>query len=587
MVQMIPTKLEDSTNVGEKIIFDVLNPLGHVNPDWIILHSLKQVKVFKNLQAETDFLVLIPGKGIVVVEAKGATAVSVEGESWVLEGVPPAKRRSNPFDQIDNASRNIRKFLKNLGYDMDKIPFARLAWLPRIDNVGSLQLGMAIEASELAFKKQVGEPLKTLKKAIESQISRNRENPAIHYEPEYFTADMAEHMASALRPKVDLKVDAETKAIERKVSRRKATEEQLVLLELVARNENIYFEGAAGTGKTEMLRQSALEMRKNGRNVLYVCYNEMLAETMEKDFGQLDRISVFHINSLLMKIAGIKSWPKDANTEWFDEKLPTAALEKLPTLTGALHFDAICIDEFQDIAARPLFFDVLMGLKRSTYMPFKLLMAGDDQQQIFGMGQNLDSFSFAKKNVPNLTHVSLNTNCRQSPTLSAAIGLVLDRDMEVKRHRLSEDEEGHLDVYETTADRQAKDLAKVINQLLETYRPQDIRILSVYGGKGSVMAKLFEEKDLHSKELRELRKLLKHPVSKEGKISWRSIGKYKGLEDDVVVLTDLSQDARKWLETQNKFLSTQIYVGLTRARTHAVMLVQDGLYKKHSKQIAD
>ena len=99
------------------------------------------------------------------------------------------------------------------------------------------------------------------------------------------------------------------------------------------------------------------------------------------------------------------------------------------------------------------------------------------------------------------------------------------------------------------------------------------------------MAKLFEETDLHSKELRELRKLLKHPKTKEGKISWRSIGKYKGLEDDVVVLVDLSQDARKWLETQNKFLSTQIYVGLTRARTHAVMLVQDGLYKKHAKKI--
>jgi Nuclease-related domain/AAA domain len=585
MVKMIPAKLEDSTNVGEKIIFDVLKPLGHVNPDWIILHSLKQVKVLKNLQAETDFLALIPGKGIVVVEAKGATGVSVEGDAWLLEGVPPAKKRSNPFDQIDNASRAIRKFLKGLGYDMDKIPFARLAWLPRIENPGSLQLGMAIEASELAFKKQVGEPIKTLKKAIEAQISRNKENPAIHYEPGYFTAEMAEHMASALRPRVSLKVDPETKAIERKVSRRKATEEQLVLLELVSRNENIYFEGAAGTGKTEMLRQSALEMRRNGRKVLYVCYNEMLAETMEKDLGQLEGISVFHINALLMKISGIKNWPKHANTEWFDQTLPKAALDNLPNLPGTLHFDAICIDEFQDIAARPLFFDVLMGLKRSAYMPFKLLMAGDDQQQIFGMGQPLDSFAFAKKNVPNLTHVSLNTNCRQSPTLSAAIGRVLERDMDVKRHRLPDEDEGRLDVYETTPERQAKDLAKVISQLLETYRPQDIRILSVYGGKGSVMAKLFEEKDTHSKELRELKKLLKHPISKEGKISWRSIGKYKGLEDDVVVLTDLSQASRKWLEGDNKFLSTQIYVGLTRARTHAVMLVQDGLYKKHAKKL--
>jgi superfamily I DNA/RNA helicase len=174
--------------------------------------------------------------------------------------------------------------------------------------------------------------------------------------------------------------------------------------------------------------------------------------------------------------------------------------------------------------------------------------------------------------------VSLNTNCRQSPKLSEAIVQVLGLQPEIKRHRIDPDADGTLEVLATTPERQMKDLAKVINRLLEDYRPQDIRILSVYGGNGSVMAKLFEEKDLHSKELRELRKLLKHPVTKEGKISWRSIGKYKGLEDDVVVLTDLSLNAKEWLGKQGKTLSTQIYVGLTRARTHAVMLVQDDLY---------
>jgi superfamily I DNA/RNA helicase len=578
VVTIIPSKFEDTTNQGEKAIFDVLRPLGHVNPEWVVLHSLKQVKVFKNLQAETDFLVLIPGKGIVVVEAKGAIGLQVDGDSWTMEGLPKAKKHKNPFDQIDNASRGIRTFLKSLGYQMDKIPFARLTWFPKIDPTGAIQLGMSIHNTELAFKKQLGEPIKTLNKVIDGQINRNKDNPAIHYEPSYFTAEMAEHMASALRPKIEIKVDAEAKALERRLSRRKATEEQLILLELVAMNDNIYFEGAAGTGKTEILRQAAMNMRKNGRQVLYVCYNVMLAEAMASEFGLLEGITVLDVNSLLLKIAGLKANPKNATNEWYEKQLPEVALAKLKSGVKSLEFGAICIDEFQDIASRPLFFECILALQHSKHMPFKLLMAGDDQQQIAGNGIQIDSFRFAQKQLANLTHVSLNTNCRQSPKLSEAIVQVLGLQPEIKRHRIDPDADGTLEVLATTPERQMKDLAKVINRLLEDYRPQDIRILSVYGGNGSVMAKLFEEKDLHSKELRELRKLLKHPVTKEGKISWRSIGKYKGLEDDVVVLTDLSLNAKEWLGKQGKTLSTQIYVGLTRARTHAVMLVQDDLY---------
>ena len=586
MVQLKPAKLE-GTNIGEQLIFKAIKSVAHEKPDWIVLHSLSQVEAVKGIEAETDFVVLIPEKGIVVVEAKGATAVEIEDGKWTLHGVPPKKAKLNPFDQIDNGIRGIRGFLKRKGYDVDSIPFARLAWFPRIDEktIGSYSLGSAIRYAELGFAKQLSEPLKSLRKVIDSQINHHKDSASIHYKPEIFTAEMASHIAEALRPSVKMVESLESKAAQRKLARTKATDEQVLLLELVEKNPAIYFEGAAGTGKTEILRQAALNLKRQGRQVLYVCYNIMLAEKLQEELGQVQGVTVTDVNSLLLKVAGLKKNPADAGTPWYEDQLPDQALIALDFNKSKLQFDAICVDEFQDIASRPKFFEVLQRLQRSTYMPFKLLLAGDDQQQIAGNGILVDSFRFAKENIPNLVHVGLNTNCRQSPELARKIVRVLNMDDPNRRNRLSEEETGILDVYKTTKDSQAKDLARVLKKLLEEYRPQDIRVLSIYGGTGSVTAKLMAEKELHSKELRELRQLLKNQKTKTGKIAWRSIGKYKGLEDDVVVLTDISSDADTWLGRQGKDLKTQVYVGLTRARTHAVMLVQDELFSKFSKKL--
>jgi hypothetical protein len=587
VVQLRPAKLDRGENVGEKLIFEAIKRVAHEKEDWIVLHSLDQVEAVKGLQAETDFVVLIPTKGIIVIEAKGATNISIEDGKWTLDGVPPKKKHLNPFDQIDNGIRGIRGFLKKRGYDVDSIPFARMAWFPRIDekNIGSYALGSSAKYSELGFAKQLSEPLKSLRKVIDSHIGAHKDSTSIHYNPEIFTAEMASHIADALRPTVKMAESLESKAAERKLARTRATEEQVLLLELVEKNPSIYFEGAAGTGKTEILRQAALNLKRQGRQVLYVCYNVMLAEKLQEELGQVLGVTVLDVNSLLLKVAGLKKNPANADSLWYEDTLPDQALIALDFNKGRLSFDAICIDEFQDIASRPKFFEVLQRLQRNTYMPFKLLLAGDDQQQIAGNGLPIDSFRFAQDNVPNLVHVGLNTNCRQSPLLARQIVKTLNMEDPNKRHRLADDEPGALEVYRTTKDSQAKDLAKVLKKLLETYRPQDIRVLSIYGGTGSVMAKLLAEGELHSKELRELRQLLKNQKTKTGKISWRSIGKYKGLEDDVVVLTDISEDASRWLEKQEKTLKTQVYVGLTRARTHAVMLVQDDLYNKYAKRI--
>jgi superfamily I DNA/RNA helicase len=70
---------------------------------------------------------------------------------------------------------------------------------------------------------------------------------------------------------------------------------------------------------------------------------------------------------------------------------------------------------------------------------------------------------------------------------------------------------------------------------------------------------------------------MKHK-STEGKIRWRSIPKYKGLESDVVVITDVSQSTKDWLAANGKSLDNQLYVGMTRAKFQVILLVCDELF---------
>ncbi len=82
--------------------------------------------------------------------------------------------------------------------------------------------------------------------------------------------------------------------------------------------------------------------------------------------------------------------------------------------------------------------------------------------------------------------------------------------------------------------------------------------------------------------MKKLMPLLRHETSPEGKITWRSISSFKGLEEDVIVLVDINNDAKAWLEGEGKNLREQLYVGMTRAKFHLYMLVSDGLYEANT-----
>jgi hypothetical protein len=586
MVSMIPQKIGISNPVSEKEVFRALELIRN-RPDWIVIHSLKQARSIKNLSAETDFVVIVPGQGIVLIEAKGATAVKIDGNSWTMEGVPEDAKHKDPLSQLDGASANVRRYLLKQKLIGNSLPITRLVWFNKLaeGNIDDSKKdrGMELFPWEIAWLEDLEDAQSIIERNLRSYAKAHPIFRGEKVEASSLTSSLAREIASALRVDIEVSSDKASQAKAREVQIKQATKEQLRCLSLVSSNPFIYFEGGAGSGKTQLVIESALNLAEQGKMVLLTAWNKMMAERLEKRFEGVPNVHVEDVGSVLAGIARQERPAEVSKDEWYDSELAKLASKEIAQHPALASFDAICVDEFQDIAGKPDVCKALFSLVKDGASP-TIVLAGDDEQQIMATASKVNAFQSAQVLNANFFRVTLNANCRQAPELSGAIHDFLGMDASRISHLVPLGGEHSFEVMATSDENQLKDLARLINRLLERFEGRNIRVLSPFGAKRSTLALLFAtpREEIHSKEVKKLMPLLRHETSPEGKITWRSISSFKGLEEDVIVLVDINNDAKAWLEGEGKNLREQLYVGMTRAKFHLYMLVSDGLYEANT-----
>lgn len=591
MVTMIPKTRQGDPNYAEEVLFSGFSSIK-TRPDWIVVHSLKQRKVAQGVQSETDFVVFVPGKGIVLIETKGATSAVFDDTIWTMAGVPKKAENKDPFEQIDRAAANIVKQMNILELDHNNVPMARLVWFPKLDEhtytVGK-RSGMAFAPYEVALAKNLNSMVGTIEDCLDQTIKANKEKTDHLAAPNPLTVEMAKQLAKHIVGSLVISQSVEQKAKMRSLAIQKAELEHEFMIDLIDHNQAIYFEGPAGAGKSRVLRNAAKRLSAEGKEVLFLTYNLLLEEDTQKALGNLQHVDVYSINDLLLRIAGKASNPKNASTSWFEGDLPKQALQLLKDDSKPrFKYDAVIVDEFQDFANKTLWLKVIEEILQSSKKRKPVvLLAGDDLQRTSVVAKHTSSLDIAKMFFPNLFHVVLKTNVRQAPNLVSEIYKFLGRPNPFRRSLLSEDNVGSLEVIkiktgateEKTKELELKKLAEVVQNLLIDYKPSSIRILSPYGEQKALLVHAFSSGDTHSKQVRELKKITKHTSNPNGQIRWRSIMKYKGLDSDVVIITDINNLSKKFAE--ERLLITMddlLYMGMSRARFQVVLLVQDDLY---------
>ena len=280
----------------------------------------------------------------------------------------------------------------------------------------------------------------------------------------------------------------------------------------------------------------------------------------------------------MLSTCGLPSNPLEADRDWYETTLPTMTLVRLrekPYLGG---FEAICVDEFQDIVGNPLLLQVILALAGTgSAKGTQLVFAGDQSQQILRpVAERVSAFAQARELVPDMVHVRVRKNCRIAPALMGQLQPALGIDLRLTGHRMARSTEGALEIISAVEGAESKALAQALRTLLERFAPEDIRVLSPFGSTNSLIGGLLA-RPANSKDERWLQKQFSIDGS-QGKIRWRSIFKFKGLESDAVVITDVSPNAIAFTAKENLNLRDLLYVGMTRAKYNCVVIDSAGFF---------
>ena len=268
MTRMIPLRPRKGANNSEMRIFDAFAGATK-GDDWIVLHSLEIRRHGTQFQGEADFIVLVPGRGIVVIEAKNPEYVEYKDGEWRLDRVPnPGK---SPFDQLDGSIRSLRGYLKQRDLLVGDEPIARLVWFTSLgrhqfENVtpGDMQFF----EWELAWRDDLQNPVAAIEHLLNEHDAWYTHVEAVEHNPATMTPEHTEAIAAALIGDFEGGRSLSDRKLERLDEERGLLKQQRVVLEMLERNDHIYFDGPAGTGKSYLLAQLAKQWRSGHRTLV-------------------------------------------------------------------------------------------------------------------------------------------------------------------------------------------------------------------------------------------------------------------------------------------------------------------------------
>jgi hypothetical protein len=559
MALMIPpVPYGDTKSEGEVRVFEALRDDPGAS-DWVVLHSVNLAQHISNISGEADFIVIAPGKGILVLEVKGCSSISRKDGLWFFGKSQEGDRRG-PFRQASEAMHSLRKWLKGRVPGLENVLFWSACVFPFTElSFSSPEWNpwQVIDSRHFGSK-----PISQLLDHVFHQaraLALMKNAPWAKHSEGVPSALLARQTARVLRPNFEV-FAAKPRRPDLRAELKAFTDQQYRVLDALSANPRLLVEGPAGSGKTVLAVEMArrLTTLAPSSRVLLTCFNRLLAQWL----GSLPASSVggaraVHLHKLMLEISGARA-DGSAPEAFFRNELPRLAIEAFKT-SGAPGFDVLVMDEAQDFM-EPQYMDFLESILVGGWDSGRWYAFGDFQKQAI-FGKNPLDLELGLDQLRTLgVRVSLKSNCRNTPRIAQYVRLLggLDPDYDcvlrpddgkTPRFRFCASVASQLDglVEETSA------------ILQEGFVPDDVVVLSARsdeaclaagaGGRGIAFTPL-----------------------RSGKpgVRYCTIHAFKGLEAPAVIVTDvghvLGDDAQELF-----------YVAITRAQSRLVVVAPDSL----------
>lgn len=559
---MMPAYCPESAPLGEQTVYAALQRSEEAS-EWIVLHSLAIADHVRQVEGEADFVVVVPGRGVLVIEVKSHRTIDrIPDGRWKLGN--DALTARGPFQQAGEALHSIRDFLEKKGVDLRSVPMVSAVWfthvrartmLPRTPEWHRWQ----VLDSEDLHHGAASAVLRTL-----AEGTRHLEGKIRYFSYGGVGPDLAttERIVSVLRPRFE--VATVTGDIRRARESELVTflEEQYLGLDAMADNLAVLFIGPAGSGKTWLAMEAARREVAMGKRGRLLCFNRFLGKRLKADMADVPGLAVGTLHQELLRIAAI-SVPVGARADFWDHELPDKALEVLLDRPDLLS-DFLVIDEIQDIAKAPSL-DVLELLVTGGLKSGRVIFFGDfERQAIFDTG---DGRGLLRERVPRLSYFRLSVNCRNLPRIGYQVNLLSSLEPGYRHFRRQDDGIDPTFVpYQAGVDQSGLLVQAVKTLRGEGYELNEIVVLSPLR-KGSTAERTTDpwlRQVLHAADGRSCR---------PGQLLHSTIHAFKGLEAPAIVMTDLDRDLVPGFESL-------LYVGLTRATDRLIAVIESDTLRK-------
>jgi nuclease-like protein/type III restriction/modification enzyme restriction subunit len=406
MARMIPESPVDTESPAERRLFERLRD---ATPDEIVaFHSVAWQLPGRNgrpEQGESDFVVAHPNYGVLTLEVKGGSVrYDAQAGKWFTRGKDGESPIKDPVRQASRASHLLARTLaRSTRGGGETISFGHAVAFPDC-RVERKTLRPDLPRELVVDHADVSRLSERVERLFRHWFSEAEKTP--------IGKEGVELLERVLANSFELRAPLAFELAEEERELYRLTEQQYRVLDMLSRHARVAIAGCAGSGKTFLAAEKARRLATQGFRVLLVVFNVLLAEHLRRGLADVPEVTVRAFYGLCREVARIArpdvaDEPEPGSEGEYYAGLAAAFAEHADLMAG--HFDALIVDEGQDVAA-------------DWWLPLQILLTDPDQSPLYVFFDDNQKLFPVPSGLPFLDEPFLLTdNCRNTRRINELV----------------------------------------------------------------------------------------------------------------------------------------------------------------------
>jgi hypothetical protein len=296
MTRMIPDSIGDDSPPGERELFSRLRDAKGTD-GWVAFHSLNIARHATQVEGETDFVVLVPGEGVLIIEVKSHLRVEATGDGYWKLGNDKASRKS-PFDQASGSMHSVEEYVSRRGIRLSGYPIWNCVWFTsipkaRIPQSIGWQQWMMLDADDLA-----GDAAAVIVDMLRRGATYlDEKTSGFHKIAGKPTAAEVQSLVEVLEPRFVAEATPEELERMRRSAVDQFSKDQVEILDALVDVPRLLIDGPVGSGKSVVAIEAARRAAAKGESVLFIAAAPRLVAVLRAKLPGVDALTIAELGT--------------------------------------------------------------------------------------------------------------------------------------------------------------------------------------------------------------------------------------------------------------------------------------------------